>query len=154
MTFEEYTSLLEKVEKTHSLYWRWDDFKERLGEILVDITLDATRHGGDFNTLNELINEAYKFTEYHTEKARYNMKSADEAIGTDEAREARRLHEIELWMYLRDKKDKEDAEEISEENQDGSGFDDGEPFEPYDVDTSFGLSPCDDYDYVAMGMGV
>ena len=151
MTFEDYTKLLEKVEKTHTLYWRWNDFKERIGDILIGTTLEASRNGGDFVTLHEEINKVYKFVEYQTEKARYNMKNADEAIGTDEAREARRQHEFEIWEYLRDKKDKEEAEEINEENQDSDDFDDGEPWEPYDV----ALDPVrEDFDYVAMGMGV
>ena len=123
MTAKEYMQLLENLENVQALFNALDEVRDVLKRI---------------NGKSKFC-RIYNFIEREMTYVRNVMKDIDKAIGTDEAIQARRNHEAEIWCWQMDRK--EPLPKSFYKNC-------------YDPCDEIYYPPLDDPDYISLGMGI
>jgi len=127
MTLEQYTALLENVENTHELYSLWQELRQTLKKLCAN---------PNFQGIHDFVESRSKFL--------YNAKQeADNAISTEEARQARRDFDYEIWCWKRDRQEPVTINRVFDFCAD----------DPY-FQTPISYKPLDEPDYISYGLGI
>ena len=144
MTFSEYMKLYIKAEDAHALYRAWADGREAIGELLKAVSEDDAHFQGQkiISQLREVLSVIGDYCKVLSD----DMKKAEDALGTDEARATRRNYaeEIHDWRI-----------EVSRENAEECGPDDY-PLMPIECGIRLGerIWPEEKFNFVELGMGI
>ena len=144
MTFSEYMKLYIKAEDAHALYRAWADGRKAIGELLKKVSEDDAHSQGQ--KIVTQLREVLSAIEAYCKVLKDDMKKAEDALGTDEARTTRRNYaeEIHEWRI-----------EVRCENADEYEMDDY-PLMPIECDIRHGerIRPEEEFDFIAAGMGI
>ena len=139
MNFDDYTKLYIKAENAHALYGAWAYGRKAIRELLEEVSRKDTHSRGQI-IASHLIKICTDIESY-CKILRDDMKKADDALSTEDAKDLRRTPEFEADFYLWRRGDYDEADYS---------------LMPVECDIRAGerIWPEEKFDFVKLGMGI
>ena len=147
MTFSEYMKIYTKFEDAHALFRAWADGREAIEELLKEVSEEDAHSQGQ--KIISQLREVLSGIEDYCKVLRDDMKKAEDALGTDGAKQLREspTFNTDFYLWRHGDYDYEYDEAVSKSDY---------PLMPVECDIRPGerIWPEEKFDFVELGMGI